>query len=187
MRSIITLLLLLSAVGTVILLMNGVSKATAFALIIVMTVSAIVLISISRFSPRRARVAQERPEVERALAKLALELPGPNWLAVVSTDGFMASCFPRASIAEMEDRLSAMSAAVFSLGSRISRELRSGDLQYSIVAGTENITLTVALNEDYMLSVGIPSSVSLDSALDTMQQSITSLQQALNTHQSVNP
>jgi predicted regulator of Ras-like GTPase activity (Roadblock/LC7/MglB family) len=184
MRSLIILLLLLSAAGTAILLMTGVSKATAFALIIVMTVSAIVLISILRFSPRRARVALG-PEVERALAKLALELPGPNWVAVVSTDGFMASCFPTTSMLEMEDRLSSMSAAVFSLGSRISRELHAGDLRYSIVAGTETITLTVALDEDYMLSIGISSSVSLDSVLGTVHQSVASLQQELNTHQSV--
>ncbi len=184
MRGIILLLFLIT-VGTIALLILGVLKGVVGALVIGVSVSAFVLISISRFSPRRARVVQG-PEVERALAKLALELPAPKWVAVVSTDGFLASCFPTASTVEMEDSLSAMSAAAFSLGCRISRDLRSGDFRYSVVAGAETITLTLALDEDYMLSVGVPPSASLDSVLDTVQQSIASLQQVLNTHQSVN-
>jgi predicted regulator of Ras-like GTPase activity (Roadblock/LC7/MglB family) len=44
------------------------------------------------------------------------------------------------------DRISAMSAAMSSLGERIASELRNGNMQYTLIAGTNGISLTIELN-----------------------------------------
>ena len=71
--------------------------------------------------------------------------------AVVSIDGLiMASSLP----ADVdEDRISAMSAAMLSLGDRISEELARGRLQRVYIEGADGIIVLMAVGEDAVLTV----------------------------------
>jgi predicted regulator of Ras-like GTPase activity (Roadblock/LC7/MglB family) len=71
--------------------------------------------------------------------------------AVVSVDGLiMASSLPSGVD---EDRISAMSAAMLSLGDRIASELRRGQLNQVYIRGTEGIIVLMAVGEDAVLTV----------------------------------
>ena len=71
--------------------------------------------------------------------------------AVVSVDGLiMASSLPTDVD---EDRISAMSAAMLSLGDRIASELRRGKLNQVYIRGTEGIIVLMAIGTDAVLTV----------------------------------
>lgn len=71
--------------------------------------------------------------------------------AIVSVDGLsMASSLP-ADIEE--DRVSAMSAAMLSLGERISSELGRGELEQVMVKGENGYVLLTAVGEEAVLTV----------------------------------
>ena len=71
--------------------------------------------------------------------------------AVVSVDGLiMASALP----ADVdEDRISAMSAAMLSLGDRISGELRRGLLEQVYIRGADGIIVLMAVGDEAVLTV----------------------------------
>ncbi len=71
--------------------------------------------------------------------------------AIVSVDGLsMASSLP--SNIE-EDRVSAMSAAMLSLGERISSELGRGELEQVMVKGENGYVILTAVGEEAVLTV----------------------------------
>lgn len=71
--------------------------------------------------------------------------------AVVSVDGLtIASSLP---VGTEEDRVSAMSAALLSLGERISTELRRGRLSQVFVRGRDGSVVLTALGEEAVLTV----------------------------------
>ena len=71
--------------------------------------------------------------------------------AVVSVDGLtIASDLPATT---EEDRVSAMSAAMLSLGDRNSSELRSGTLKRVFIDGSDGIIVLMAVGEDAVLTV----------------------------------
>lgn len=71
--------------------------------------------------------------------------------AVVSVDGLiMASSLPAGVD---EDRISAMSAAMLSLGDRIASELARGTLEQVHIRGTAGIIVLKAIGEDAVLTV----------------------------------
>jgi predicted regulator of Ras-like GTPase activity (Roadblock/LC7/MglB family) len=71
--------------------------------------------------------------------------------AVVSVDGLIiASSLPSGV---EEDRVSAMSAAMLSLGERISGELGRGTLSEVYIHGSEGYVLLVSVGEDAVLTV----------------------------------
>lgn len=71
--------------------------------------------------------------------------------AVVSTDGLIvASDLPAAA---EEERLSAMSAAILSLGERISNELGRGRLNQVYIRGADGIFFVMPAGEEVVLTV----------------------------------
>ncbi|VAW41897.1 FIG00502042: hypothetical protein [hydrothermal vent metagenome] len=71
--------------------------------------------------------------------------------AVVSVDGLiMASSLPAGVD---EDRISAMSAAMLSLGDRISTELQRGRLEQVHIRGSDGIIVLRAIGEEAVLTV----------------------------------
>lgn len=71
--------------------------------------------------------------------------------AVVSVDGLiMASSLPSGVD---EDRISAMSAAMLSLGDRIASELKRGTLEQVYIKGSDGIIVLMAVGEDAVLTV----------------------------------
>lgn len=79
--------------------------------------------------------------------------------AVVSVDGLiMASSLPSGVD---EDRISAMSAAMLSLGDRIAAELKRGTLDRVYISGSSGIIVLMAVGEDAVLTVLARSSAKL--------------------------
>lgn len=71
--------------------------------------------------------------------------------AIVSVDGLtIASSLP---VGTEEDRVSAMSAAMLSLGERISSELGRGGLQQVFVKGESGYVILTAVGEEAVLTV----------------------------------
>jgi predicted regulator of Ras-like GTPase activity (Roadblock/LC7/MglB family) len=97
-------------------------------------------------------MAQSRTKrmVDR-LRELQSSTPDVEASAVVSVDGLtMASSMP-AGIEE--DRVSAMSAAMLSLGERIAGELGRGTLDQVYVRGEQGYVLLMAVGEEAVLTV----------------------------------
>jgi len=114
------------------------------------------LLGLSR-SPRIAatgvdRLAKSRTEqLVARLRDLQASSEGVEAAAIVSVDGLsIASSLP-AGIEE--DRVSAMSAAMLSLGERISSELGRGMLQQLYVKGENGYVILNAIGEEAVLTV----------------------------------
>jgi predicted regulator of Ras-like GTPase activity (Roadblock/LC7/MglB family) len=101
-------------------------------------------------------MAKSRSElmVDR-LRDLQASTPDIQASAIVSVDGLiMASALP-ANVEE--DRVSAMSAAMLSLGERIASELGRGVLNQVYVRGNHGYVLLTSVGEEAVLTVGIAS------------------------------
>ncbi len=97
-------------------------------------------------------MAKSRTElmVDR-LRDLASGTPDIEASAVVSVDGLiMASALP--SNVE-EDRVSAMSAALLSLGERIASELGRGELEQVYIKGDKGYVMLTSVGEDAVLTI----------------------------------
>ena len=85
------------------------------------------------------------------LKKLQVSSPDIQASAIVSVDGLIiASALPRNV---EEDRVSAMSAAMLSLGERISHELSRGDLDQVYIRGDNGYVMLMAVGEDAVLTI----------------------------------
>ena len=105
-------------------------------------------------------MARSRTElmVDR-LRDLQAGTPDIEASAVVSVDGLiMASSLPSGVD---EDRISAMSAAMLSLGDRIASELKRGLLDQVYIRGSEGIIVLMAVGDEAVLTVLARSSAKL--------------------------
>lgn len=96
-------------------------------------------------------MAKSRTElmVDR-LRDLQATTPEIEASAVVSVDGLaMASSLPPSI---EEDRVSAMSAAMLSLGERIANELRRGELDQVYIRGDDGLVVLMAVGEEAVLT-----------------------------------
>jgi predicted regulator of Ras-like GTPase activity (Roadblock/LC7/MglB family) len=85
------------------------------------------------------------------LRDLQAGTPSIEASAVVSVDGLiMASALPADTD---EDRISAMSAAMLSLGDRIASELSRGNLERVHISGSDGIIVLMAVGEEAVLTV----------------------------------
>jgi hypothetical protein len=111
--------------------------------------------------------------VER-LRELQGTTPDIEASAVVSVDGLiMASALP--TYVE-EDRVSAMSAAMLSLGERISSELGRGMLDQVYVKGVNGYVILMSVGEDAVLTALVRSSAKLGLIFLDMRRSADALQ-----------
>ncbi len=108
-------------------------------------------------------------DLEHLLAEIALETPQIEWIALMESDGVFVSSFSPRSRVE-KDRVSAMGAAMSALGERIAFELKDGELQYILVAGTSGISVTIQLSPDYLLVIGLNKQTSIEEFLKRMQE-----------------
>jgi hypothetical protein len=89
--------------------------------------------------------------MEARLRALQASTPDIEASVVVSVDGLIiASALPRDV---EEDRVSAMSAAMLSLGERIASELGRGALEQVYVRGAEGYVIVSAVGEEAVLTV----------------------------------
>ena len=93
--------------------------------------------------------------------------------AIVSVDGLiMASSLPSGVD---EDRISAMSAAMLSLGDRIANELGRGDLAQVYIKGSEGIIVLMAVGDDAVLTVLARASAKLGLIFLDMKRAVVDL------------
>lgn len=84
------------------------------------------------------------------LQELQASSPDIQASAVVSVDGLtIASALPQGV---EEDRVSAMSAAMLSLGERIASELGRGNLEQVYIKGEEGYVMLMSIGEDAVLT-----------------------------------
>jgi predicted regulator of Ras-like GTPase activity (Roadblock/LC7/MglB family) len=96
---------------------------------------------------------------------------------VVSVDGLvMASSLPAGVD---EDRISAMSAAMLSLGDRITGELGRGELAQVYIKGSEGIIVLMAVGEDAVLTVLARASAKLGLIFLDMKRAVDDLSRLL--------
>lgn len=97
--------------------------------------------------------------------------------AVVSVDGLiMASALPTDVD---EDRISAMSAAMLSLGDRIASELGRGDLAQVYIKGSDGIIVLMAVGDDAVLTVLARASAKLGLIFLDMKRAVEDLERLL--------
>ncbi len=97
--------------------------------------------------------------------------------AVVSVDGLIiASSLPSGVD---EDRISAMSAAMLSLGDRIAEELRRGKLNQVYIRGTEGIIVLMAIGEEAVLTVMARNSAKLGLIFLDMKRATADLERLI--------
>src|SRR5512138_717494 len=111
----------------------------------------------------------DRAYLERLLAEITRDMPQVEWMALVKADGTLIAAFPAKPRAEA-DRITAMSAAMSSLGERIASELNNGNLQYTLIAGISEITVMIELGSKYLLTIGLKKDVSIEEFLSRMQE-----------------
>lgn len=96
-------------------------------------------------------MAKSRVELMTARLRDLQQTEGVEACAVVSVDGLtMASVLPDSA---EEDRVSAMSAAMLSLGERIAGELQRGGLNQVYIKGNEGNVLLMSVGEEAVLTV----------------------------------
>lgn len=97
--------------------------------------------------------------------------------AVVSVDGLiMASSLPNSVD---EDRISAMSAAMLSLGDRIASELERGQLNEVYIRGTNGIIILMAIGEEAVLTVMARNKAKLGLIFLEMRRATADLEQLI--------
>jgi len=95
-------------------------------------------------------VATRTSEIVRLLKELQMTTPDVEASAVVSVDGLIIASALPADVEE--DRVSAMSAAMLSLGERIASELRRGELNQVFVRGEEGYVLLMSVGTEAVLT-----------------------------------
>lgn len=108
------------------------------------------------------------------LKSLQASASGIETSAVVSVDGLMiASALP---LGVEEDRVSAMSAAMHSLGDRISSELGRGALEQVAIRGKDGYVLLMAIGHSAVLTVLAREGAKLGLVLLEMRRAVEDLQ-----------
>lgn len=97
-------------------------------------------------------MALSREEVlNQILKRLHSSTPDVEGAAVISMDGLVIASSLPADIEE--DKVSAMSAALYGIGSRTAEELKRGDIEQFYIKGNNGIFLITQAGSDAMLTV----------------------------------
>ena len=120
--------------------------------------------------------SRSQPMVER-LRALQASSPEVEASAVVSIDGLIiASALPEGV---EEDRVSAMSAAMLSLGERIAREFSRGSIEQVFVKGEKGYIVLMAVGEDAVLTILVREDAKLGLILLEMRRTVIDLARML--------
>ncbi|MBC8075891.1 MAG: roadblock/LC7 domain-containing protein [Chloroflexales bacterium] len=95
-------------------------------------------------------MASRTEEMIRHLKTLQMNAPDIEASAIVSVDGLIMAAALPADVEE--DKVSAMSASMLSLGERIAAELRRGQLDQVFVRGEEGYVILMAIGEEAVLT-----------------------------------
>lgn len=111
------------------------------------------------------------------LLELQASSPDIEASAVVSVDGLtIASALPQSV---EEDRVSAMSAAMLSLGERISSELGRGSLEQVYIKGQQGFVIVMSIGEDAVLTALAREQAKLGLIFLDMRRAIEAIQKLI--------
>ena len=117
-------------------------------------------------------------ELIRVLSQLAEDLPDPQWVALVDSDGLVVASVPDEPPIEAE-RFAAMTAVTLSTGQRVLRDIDGGSLLFSSIAGSERQLLTVVIGEDRLLSLELGPEVPVRSTFGALSRNVPKLLRTL--------
>jgi predicted regulator of Ras-like GTPase activity (Roadblock/LC7/MglB family) len=120
------------------------------------------------------KVADNRTEkIVAKLEELQASSPSIQGAEIVSVDGLPIASVLRGNADE--ERLAAMSAAMLSLGERISAELRRGTLEQVYIKGEDGYVFLTAVGEEAVLTVMASKDVKLGLVFLDMRRAIPEL------------
>jgi predicted regulator of Ras-like GTPase activity (Roadblock/LC7/MglB family) len=117
-------------------------------------------------------------ELIRILDLLAADLPDPQWVALVDSDGLVLASVPADAPVNPES-VSAMAAASAMMGERALREIDGGELRYTSVTGSKWQLLTVALGKERLLSIGLGPGIPAHTTFSALGQRVPELMRTL--------
>jgi predicted regulator of Ras-like GTPase activity (Roadblock/LC7/MglB family) len=107
------------------------------------------------------------------LRELQASSPGIEASVIVSVDGLsIASALPQGM---EEDRVSAMSAAMLSLGERIASELKRGSLEQVFIKGANGYAILMSIGREAVMTVLTRSDAKLGLILLDMRRAVDEL------------
>ncbi len=112
-------------------------------------------------------------EIQTILRDLVSSTPDVEGAAVVSADGLVVAS--ALSAGTDEDRVSAMAAAMLSLGERTAKELARGDLEQVYVKGTNGYIVLMNAGSENMLEAIAGSGAKLGMVLLDMKRAAAAL------------
>ncbi|HUN21947.1 MAG TPA: roadblock/LC7 domain-containing protein [Anaerolineales bacterium] len=121
--------------------------------------------------PRDTRITER-------LRQLQLNSPDVEAASLHSVDGLAIASYLPADVEE--DRIAAMSAAMHSLGERISSELGRGGLQQVYIKGKSGYVLLTAVGEEAVLTILARADARLGLLLLDIRHVVTELERILN-------
>lgn len=122
-------------------------------------------------------MATRTEEMVKLLKELQMTTPDIEASAVVSVDGLIIASALPADVEE--DRVSAMSAAMLSLGERIAGELHRGTLDQVFVRGEDGYVLLMSVGEEAVLTALARKNAKLGLVFLDMKRTAAELQRLL--------
>lgn len=113
--------------------------------------------------------------IREQLMLIADRIPTTYLVAVSSADGLKTASYARRHVKSLrsfgrEDRVSAISAAMASVGERIVSELNGTVYRYGVFKGNDGTVFNILLGDDALLSLGVREVKSIDATLIILQQ-----------------
>lgn len=93
-------------------------------------------------------------ELLEVLENMADELPEPDWVALVDSDGLIVACIPESPVVR-QDQISGMTAASIIMAERVLEEIEGGQMRFASISGSDRQMLSVVLSRDRVLAIGL--------------------------------
>ncbi|MFQ5943796.1 MAG: roadblock/LC7 domain-containing protein [Anaerolineales bacterium] len=110
---------------------------------------------------------------------MADELPDPDWVALVDSDGLIVACIPESPVVG-QDRISGMTAASIIMAERVLDEIEGGQMRYTSIAGSNRQMLSVILSHDRVLAIGLGPEVPAQATFASLTRWVPEVLQVLN-------
>lgn len=123
-----------------------------------------------------SEIVSRADKIQSTLKNLVTNTPDVEGAALVSVDGLIVAS--ALAVGTDEDRVSAMAAALLSLGSRTSEELGRGTLQQAYIKGDSGYVIIMHAGEESVLEVITGGNAKLGMVLLDMKRAAAELARA---------
>jgi predicted regulator of Ras-like GTPase activity (Roadblock/LC7/MglB family) len=118
-------------------------------------------------------------ELLEALGQMANELPDPDWVALVDSDGLIVACIPESPIVG-QDQISGMTAASIIMAERVLEEIEGGQMRFTSIAGSNRQMLSVVLSRERVLAIGLGPEVPAQATFASLTRWVPEILKVLN-------